>query len=175
MPNRSFNSPRPYSGHQGGGANRPSSGGGGDRQHHGGGHANSEADFTDEIKSTIGRIIVGGFDKAAMEEIEKIGTKIRSVSSSQIRIAYGEVTRLVMKAEVPISEVLMLKPKLAYAAGRAPSNKKGAYMFLKQVISHAVDITAEVKDNLEQTKRFRNLALMFEAILAYHKAAGGEP
>lgn len=130
--------------------------------------------FDAQARECIKSIIEKGFTATSMKFIEEVGAGISGVSSSQIRIAYGEVTRLKMKKDLNVNEVLMIKPKLAYAAGRATLNKN-QYIVLKNIISYAVDLTVE--DSLssnEQSKRFKHLASMFEAILAYHKANNGK-
>ncbi len=127
-------------------------------------------------KKIIASIIQSGFTKSGMDFVDEVGKEIggnRGVSSSQIRIAYGEITRLRMKGDdVPIDKVLMLKPKLYYAAGRNFGNK--AYNYLRDIISYAVDLTCDDVPKEEQNRRFQNLASLFEAILAYHKAYGGK-
>ncbi|MFU8861981.1 MAG: type III-A CRISPR-associated protein Csm2 [Cyclonatronaceae bacterium] len=145
------------------------------RPNHGGGYSNrDEISLGSKDRENISSIIMDGFRKSGMDLTEQIGLNIKDVTSSQIRIAYGEVTRLKMKEDVPIGEVLLLKPKLAYAAGRATSHKD-KYKYLRDVISHAVDVTCDESiDKDEQNKRFKNLAAFFEAILAYHKASGGK-
>ena len=56
----------------------------------------------------------------------------------------------------------MLKPKLAYAVGRADGKNKivDFYKVISEAMSH-------VKDEAQ----FRNFVQIFEAIVAYHKAA----
>lgn len=61
-------------------------------------------------------------------------------------------------------ELLLLKPKLAYAAAK-PGAKKGI-IDLKEVLSTAID-------NVDDADKFKNFVNFFEAILAYHRAAGG--
>lgn len=154
-------------GHQGGQRHQ------GGRQNRGHQDRNNSL-FDDNAKKHITTIIENGFTESSMKFIESVGEGIKGVTSSQIRIAYGEVTRLKMKAELNIGEVLMLKPKLAYAAGRATQNKQ-QYQDLKDIVSYAVDLaTSETLESKEQNKRFKHLASMFEAILAYHKANGGK-
>ena len=57
----------------------------------------------------------------------------------------------------------MLKPKLAYAAARNRNVEE-----LKDALTQAINQV----DNHE--KRFKNFVDFFEAILAYHRAYGGE-
>lgn len=93
-----------------------------------------------------------------------------AVTTSQIRIAYGEITRLKMKFDD--TALMMLRPKLAYAAARA-NDRAGTYAGLSQIIKFGVNAVAATEQTQKQ-KAFNNLASVFEAILAYHKAFGGK-
>lgn len=98
--------------------------------------------------------------------------KNNMLSTSQIRIAFGEITRLKMKFNDEImSQVLMLKPKLAYGAKR---DGKVTSDHLKQIISKGIDVVSQGDNIKEKKQRFMNLANFFEATLAYHKANGGK-
>lgn len=67
--------------------------------------------------------------------------------------------------------IVLLKPKLAYVAARKNQNKikneETAAIALKDIISKIIDHTHSVND-------FQMLANFVEAIVAYHKAAGGK-
>ncbi|AXJ02438.1 CRISPR-associated protein, Csm2 family [Cyclonatronum proteinivorum] len=93
-----------------------------------------------------------------------------AVTTSQIRIAYGEITRLKMKFDD--TSLMMLRPKLAYAAARA-NDKGGTYASLSEIIKLGVNAVSAMEQHQKQ-KAFNNLASVFEAILAYHKAYGGK-
>jgi CRISPR-associated protein Csm2 len=60
------------------------------------------------------------------------------------------------------AEVVLLKPKLAYAASRERTAKS-----LSEVLSNAIDNVKSIKD-------FKRLVEFIESIIAYHKAAGGD-
>jgi CRISPR-associated protein Csm2 len=87
----------------------------------------------------------------------------RDVSSSHIRNIYGTVKQMEMSG-FSYHELVMLKPKIAYAARRDGSN---AARELKDILTVAIDA---VGNNPEHFQRFADF---FEAILAYHKAFGG--
>lgn len=89
-----------------------------------------------------------------------------AISTSQIRIAYGEISRLKMQFDE--TAMMMLRPKIAYAAAR---DGGPVYRDLQKVISSGIDTVANSED---KKKSFTNLANLFEAILAYHKAYGGK-
>ena len=62
------------------------------------------------------------------------------------------------------SEFVMLKPKLAYAVGRAKKNSKIKDFY--DVMSDAID---KVTQSSDKKKAFKNFISVFEAIVAYHK------
>lgn len=97
---------------------------------------------------------------------EALGPYLKNgqLTTSQIRNIYGMVKRMEMQQFDP-HEFMLLKPKLAYAAKRARA--RGAED-LKTVLSWAID---EVGTDSQKFARFVDL---FEAILAYHVAAGGK-
>jgi len=112
-------------------------------------------------------------------EAEKLGASLKDqrLTTNQIRNIFGTVRRIEMNwPEKPKDEVdrqraitaqrelLLLKPKMAYQAKR--ERGKGVQM-LTDVLSDAIDLVG--KDR----KRFQHFVDFFEAILAYHKAHGG--
>lgn len=102
----------------------------------------------------------------AAENLGKVLER-RGLKTSQIRKVYGAVKRIQvniqMNEEFSQNDLIMLKPKLAYAAARNP-----AVTDLKDALTQAID---RVGNNGE---RFKNFVDFFEATLAYHKAAGGQ-
>ena len=101
--------------------------------------------------------------KTLVEVAENLGRRLQQekLTTSQIRNVFGTVKMMEMRGFDP-HEFVLLKPKLAYAAARAPSAES-----LKRVLSPAID---EVGNDEAKFDRFVDF---FEAILAYHKAAGG--
>lgn len=93
------------------------------------------------------------------EDLCKKENRGKELTTSQIRRFYGEVKRLQLNGYDPVG-VKMLKPKLAYAAGRAGENDK-IRMFYK-ILSKAID-------KIDDEDSFNNFVKMFEAIVAYHK------
>lgn len=94
--------------------------------------------------------------------------KKQKITTTQIRNAYGTMKKLEMEMinwDVrKLHQLQLLKPRLAYAAGR---HKGTGVKDLKTVISKAIDCV----DNQETFIRF---CQFFEAIVAYHKGHGGE-
>ena len=125
---------------------------------------------TNEVKI---REIIGGDTKLLVEEAEKIGEFVANrgwgLATSQIRNVFGAVKKLEIKAktspEIAHSELLLLIPRLAYMDARF---KKKESKELKEILSFAIK---EIKGDFA---RFLNFCKFFEAILAYHRAAGGK-
>ncbi len=110
-------------------------------------------------------------DESAIAFADSFGNELNrdGFTTSQIRNYFGEVKRIQMKGLMTSeSDFLLLKPKLAYAAKRA--NKRGAISFQK-VMNEAHEAVA--CSTPEAEKRFKNFCDFLEAILAYHKAHGG--
>lgn len=88
--------------------------------------------------------------------------KGNKLTTNQLRKFFGEVKRQQMQGYNE-TDFVLLKPKLAYAVGRAKIKdaKINDFYF---VMSDAID---RVKDE----RAFKNFIQIFEAIVAYHKAA----
>ena len=135
-----------------------------------------------EIKSKLPDWVANGFtSRTDIDLIEDFGKYLadaqpqkhggwragwNAISTSQIRIAYGEITRLKMQFDE--SSMMMLRPKIAYAAARDGGQ---SYRDLQTVISTGIDAVADLT---EKEAAFNNLANFFEALLAYHKSYGGK-
>ena len=99
------------------------------------------------------------------------------LTTSQIRNFFGEVRRIQMQPlaqDRSRTDFLLLQPKLAYAAARAKNEGATAFRREMQKALEAVDINAAGDSEQAIEKRFRNFCDLLEAILAYHKANGGE-
>jgi CRISPR-associated protein Csm2 len=115
-------------------------------------------------------IIANTLDQAAAKQLvewaEKIGYVIKAegLSTAQIRRVFGAVREIQMKGFNKPEQrraLLLLKPKLAYTAGRERKTVR-----LTRVLAAAIDF-------VETEQQFNNFANFFEAIIAYHRAAGG--
>ncbi len=112
--------------------------------------------------------ILAGDANALVQVAERLGQDFANgLSTSQIRNVFGEVKRLQMKGfnEQTARELILLKPKLAYQAGRHDRTKVPQ---LANILSKAIDRVGS------DQRRFENFVDFFEAILAYHKAYGGK-
>ena len=118
----------------------------------------------DDVQNIIRK---GG--RALVDAAESLGPRLKQnrLTTNQIRNVYGMVKRMELRLDrddFEYDELILLKPKLAYAAARA--DNEGARE-LKNVLSWAID---EVGTDRKHFDRFVDF---FEAILAYHRAAGG--
>lgn len=84
------------------------------------------------------------------------------LTTNQLRKFFGEVKRQQMQG-FNDSDFVMLKPKLAYAVGRASGIRNPKIKDFYVVMSDAID-------KVHNEKEFRNFIQIFEAIVAYHKA-----
>ncbi|MCR5140645.1 MAG: type III-A CRISPR-associated protein Csm2 [Bacteroidaceae bacterium] len=101
---------------------------------------------------------------------EPVDVEESKLTSSQLRRFFGEVKRQQMMGYNESSFVL-LKPKLAYAVGRVKDGKKYYKIEdLFNVLSKAIDVVA-AQETTDKQKAFKNFISIFEAIVAYHKAA----
>ncbi len=95
---------------------------------------------------------------------ENLGRKLaRNLKTSQIRKIYGAVKKIQMSDKFDRKDLVLLKPKLAYAAAR-----NTAVTDLKDALTQAID---QVGDDRE---KFKNFVDFFEATLSYHRAFGGD-
>lgn len=92
----------------------------------------------------------------------EIDVKRSVLTTSQLRRFFGEVKRQQAKG-FEESEFLLLKPKLAYAVARAKDEDAKINDFY-YVISDAIDKVRNKED-------FARFIKIFEAIVAYHRAA----
>lgn len=116
-----------------------------------------------------------------IQRAKLIGDKIKGdVTSNQVRNIFGPVRQIQLRwrsetspeeAEQAFRQVMLLRPKLAYQAKRA--NKAGFYGLAK-VLGTAIEEIGKSRDYRERYARFRRFVEFFEAILAYHTAAGGK-
>lgn len=97
--------------------------------------------------------------------------KNQGLRMAQIRRIFGEVKRLTMRWE-PI-RLRMLRPKLAYIATRAGRGGE----LLRKILTPGIDAVFSDSDEKTQRERFKVLADLFEALLAYftyYERGGGK-
>lgn len=93
------------------------------------------------------------------------------MSASQIRNFLDEVNRIDAEtkgkeAEFDSSRVILLKPLLAYAAGRATGGKQAVLKDFTNLFSAAADRTRSAED-------FKRFVDFTRAVVAYHRFYGG--
>ena len=122
-----------------------------------------EVEAVAQQKIDISEIIEKG-GEPLVTAAEDLGRKLknRGLKTSQIRKVYGAVKKIQMSDEFNQNELIMLKPKLAYAAAR-----KSEVEDLKNTLTQAIN-------QVDNSHKFKNFVDFFEAILAYHRAYGGE-
>lgn len=118
-------------------------------------------------------------DSFAEHLSEEVKGKILPLTTSQLRRFFGAVKSLDLKVQANgfegnESDFIMLKPKLAYAVGRARNaNRVTADIRiadLEEVLSFSIDIVMNKCSNKETA--FKNFIKFFEAIVAYQKKYG---
>ena len=124
----------------------------------------------EEIQNKVTDVTVQ-FAKKFGDYLAERDDNAEPLSTSQLRKFFGEVKRQQMIGYND-TEFVMLKPKLAYAVGRAKqnSNRFRAYKIADfyDVLADAID---KVQSSPDRAKAFKNFITAFEAIVAYHKAA----
>lgn len=122
------------------------------------------------------KIIVEGDAETLVKQAKDFGSAAQGagLTKSQIRGIFGTVRQIDAAWEKTnpkqnLRKVLLLKPRLAYQKVR--EQKVGP---LADVLTGAIELVAEAKESDEQKRRFGYFVDLFEAILAYHTAAGGK-
>lgn len=127
------------------------------------------------------RIIVDGDVSILVDTAKTVGSSLeRQLTTSQIRNIFGEVRRIQMnwppdsakeeaKADEAFRSVVLLQPKLAYQAKR---ERGRGVEELQMVLDPCIDEIRKAPKEKRQLY-FSRFVDFFEAILAYHKAAGG--
>ena len=93
------------------------------------------------------------------------------LTTSRLRKFFGEVKRQQMMGYNE-TEFTMLKPKLAYAVGRAKQNgRKNKAQKIEDFFNVITDAIDKALQSPDRAKAFKNFITAFEAIVAYHKAA----
>jgi CRISPR-associated protein Csm2 len=125
------------------------------------GRSGAEEEFTRNISE------VGSFKDYAgdllVRDAENIAGSIKGeLKNAQLRRIYGEVKKMEMdfkkhEGPFPKDRVVMLKPRLAYAA-----SKKYEVILIKNIFTKCIDKIHDRDD-------FIKFVSFFEAILAYHR------
>ncbi len=125
--------------------------------------------------------VTNGPTPESINASKKFGEHIKQkgLTTSQIRQVFSKLKSIEAKGYMyKRSEFMMLKPFIAYAAGR--QSKVQGLQDLKDRVTWGIDAVLDVKETdekkhlEEEKKRFQNFCKFFEAILAYHRASGGK-
>jgi CRISPR-associated protein Csm2 len=132
----------------------------------------------DKQRQAIKQIIQEDQPRMLVEFAEREGEKLKDqgLTTSQIRSFFGQVRQIEAMWRIQDQRVeaersfVLLKPRLAYQKQR---EKKTAE--LADILTAAVDAAVDKveRGSPELTVRFQRFVELFEAVLAYHKAAGG--
>jgi len=152
---------------------------GGDRSSRGGGARFSEGTPVSRIKTEDVRKLVAEDDaKLLVVTAKAIGEQMAAerVTTNQVRNIFGAVRQLQLRwrskdapdAEAAFRQVMLLRPKIAYQAKRTANLAN-----LKAALDEAIDTVGAETDKETRFVRFQRFVEFFEAILAYHAAAGG--
>lgn len=126
-------------------------------------------------KQDLQKIIVDGDNEVLVASAETVGNNLaRQLTTSQIRGIFGSVRRIELdwqegaetrRLQRAQREFALLRPRMAYQAKR---ERGPGVEQLRQVLDPAIVLVEH------DQQRFANFVDFFEAILAYHKAAGGQ-
>lgn len=113
-------------------------------------------EFAEDFGNYLGRDEKGTNPKTGRPYVTE-----SKLTTSQLRKFFGEVKRQQMEGYNE-TDFVLLKPKLAYAVGRADKNSK---------IKDFYRVIAQLMDLVNSPETFKRFIQVFEAIVAYHKAA----
>lgn len=133
-------------------------------------------------------IIQGGEVESARLTVkwaQSLGKALKDpLTSAQIRNIFGQVRQIEMNwpsddsdprhAEAAQRDLLLLKPKLEYQARRDSERGKHGVQELAAVLEPAIDLVIDPGQSGDSRANFQRFVDFFEAILAYHRAAGGK-
>ena len=112
--------------------------------------------------------------KRAKEQGDFLAKPPKQLSTSQIRAIFEEVRQIealwTQDSIQAARRLSLLKPKMQYRAKK----EGGKVADLVRVLEAAVNEVVKGSDEKEKHAYFRNFVDFFEAILAYHRAAGGK-
>lgn len=116
-------------------------------------------DRTVEFANKFGKYLGTDVRTDVRNDYKKI--VVAKLTTNQLRKFFGEVKRQQMNGYSK-TDFVLLKPKLAYAVGRTKGKSK---------IEDFYEVMCIAIDTVKEEKHFKNFIKIFEAIVAYHKAA----
>lgn len=126
-------------------------------------------------KETLNKIIIEGKADVLVQEADALGEQLvkQKLTTSQIRAIFGTVRQIERRwnnerSELTPRDLILLKPKMMYRAGKEKSDKGEGLRTLAGVLNESIDLINGQKQN------FKHFVEFFEAILAYHSYHGGK-
>ena len=104
-------------------------------------------------------------EKKMVDLANEIGKDMKKIKTAQLRRFFDEMKRI--ESSYDKSSVQMLRPRLAYAAGREKDRNK------QSILKAFFDIIEASISKIKGEEDFKKLVKFVEAILAYHKFHGG--
>ena len=128
--------------------------------------------IVEEIKKDIPDILSGDAEKL-VENARKFGEYLgkNGLTTSQIRNVFSDVKKL-KSYNSDKTNLLLLRPKLAYVAGKHGKRNKNGVLY--GPIVDLQKIVDECIRKIDDENSFENFKNFFEAILAYHRYYGGK-
>ncbi len=120
----------------------------------------------------LAEMVEKGLNKEFIDNADSFGKTLvdNKLTTSQIRRIFGHVKKIEGYKDPKkfLPQLIMLKPLLAYQAKRHSKVKP-----LKDVLTKGIDTVIAETDEEKLLQKFRLFCMGFEAILAYHRAYGG--
>jgi CRISPR-associated protein Csm2 len=134
-------------------------------------------ELSPQEKAQVSRIFAD--DKELISLAQILGKKAKEgrLQTSQLRAVFGEVRRIEMmladenKKQQAWYRLRLLEPKMLYRAARKESSSEGLQeltAYLKQALQCVLEAPEESRKDC-----FQRFLDFLEAVVAYHKAAGG--
>lgn len=128
------------------------------------------------ILGAVPTIISGSTEESAkvlVQRAEELAQKLGNLKMAQVRDIFDELRQVeslwTRDPKMALHRLYLLKPRLAYRAARIQE-----LWPLAKVLERTVDEVVSAGTDEGKRDRFRRLMEFVEAIVAYHKARGGE-
>lgn len=120
--------------------------------------------ISEKVLEDVDDILGGKNPEEFVDLAEKLGKDCqdKGVSTSQIRAVFSRVQNLPNDYQRAERKLQLLRPKLAYQQGRHSE------------LSELQEVLDEMIQRVGTDRQLENFKQFFEAVLAYHKAHGGD-
>lgn len=134
-------------------------------------------------RQKIERIIREDDPETLVNMAKKVGKELagQEATRSQVRNVFGTVRQIQMRWQKPddsaaslqaYRDTVLLRPKLSYYAKKEKGQKGRGMQYLESILTPALEMIKG--DAEERYRRFTRFVEFFEAIVAYHHAAGAK-